>query len=168
MHLRLSKPWRKTSSSRRPCSTACRRKARRARPPCVSANARAEKYIFRGLELNPNTWSIPASAKPLQTRFPHKILPQAPIGVPGSAQAAPAPDPGRVVLLYPRARALHARLTVFAAEGCARPFDSYPGDVDIVPKSMAHFTENIGTDGSEFRVLEIFRTPGLEDFSLDP
>jgi hypothetical protein len=62
----------------------------------------------------------------------------------------------------------HVRLTVFAAEGCARPFDCHPGDVDIVLKSMAYFTGNIGTDGSKFRVLEISRAPGLEDFSLDP
>jgi oxalate decarboxylase/phosphoglucose isomerase-like protein (cupin superfamily) len=59
-----------------------------------------------------------------------------------------------------------ARITVFASGETARTFDYMAGDVGIVPKSMGHYVENL-SDTEEVEMLEIFRGPKFEDFSLD-
>jgi len=66
-----------------------------------------------------------------------------------------------VVLLHQGPRAV----TIFAAEGTARTFDYQAGDVGIVPRNMGHFIENL-SDDEPLEVLEIFRAPKFEDFSL--
>ena len=58
-----------------------------------------------------------------------------------------------------------ARVTVFASSSTARTFNYVAGDVGIVPKSMGHYVENI-SDTEEVEMLEIFRAPKFEDFSL--
>ena len=58
-----------------------------------------------------------------------------------------------------------ARVTVFAAEGNARTFDFFAGDVGIVPRNMGHFIENL-SDDEPLEVLEIFRADQFQDFSL--
>ena len=40
------------------------------------------------------------------------------------------------------------------------------GDVGIVPQNMGHFVENLSED-EEVEMLEIFRAPRFEDFSLE-
>ena len=59
----------------------------------------------------------------------------------------------------------HARVTVFASTNTARTFNYVAGDVGIVPKSMGHYVENM-SDTEEVEMLEIFRAPKFEDFSL--
>jgi len=59
-----------------------------------------------------------------------------------------------------------ARMTVFISGGSARTFDFCPGDVGIVPKSMGHYIENI-SDTEEVEMLEIFKAPRFQDFSLE-
>jgi oxalate decarboxylase/phosphoglucose isomerase-like protein (cupin superfamily) len=40
-----------------------------------------------------------------------------------------------------------------------------PGDVGIVPRTMGHYVENLSQD-EEVEMLEAFRAPRFEDFSL--
>ena len=58
-----------------------------------------------------------------------------------------------------------ARVTIFAANGTARTFNYQAGDIGIVPKNNAHYVENIGDEPVE--MLEVFRAPKFEDFSLE-
>ncbi len=57
-----------------------------------------------------------------------------------------------------------ARMTVFGAQGSARTFDFQAGDVGTVPKSMAHYVENVGDGPLQF--LELFRDERFVDVSL--
>ena len=59
-----------------------------------------------------------------------------------------------------------ARMTVFASSNSARTFNYVAGDVGIVPKSMGHYVENL-SDEEEVEMLEMFRAPNFEDFSLE-
>lgn len=59
-----------------------------------------------------------------------------------------------------------ARVTIFTANSTARTFDYMPGDVGIVPKSMGHYVQNL-SDSEPVEMLEIFRAPRFEDFSLE-
>lgn len=56
------------------------------------------------------------------------------------------------------------RLTVFAAEGNARTMDFTAGDVGYVPKSMAHYVENV--DDTELYFLETFKSSYYSSISL--
>jgi oxalate decarboxylase family bicupin protein len=58
-----------------------------------------------------------------------------------------------------------ARVTVFASSNSARTFNYVAGDVGIVPKSMSHFVEI--SEDEEVEMLEMFRAPRFEDFSLE-
>src|SRR5690606_34053461 len=49
-----------------------------------------------------------------------------------------------------------ARMTVFDAVSNARTFDYVAGDVGYVPKTLAHYIENIGDE--PVRVLNVFHT----------
>jgi oxalate decarboxylase len=57
-----------------------------------------------------------------------------------------------------------ARMTVFTASGRARTFDFHPGDVGYVPRGMAHYIENTGSD--DLRYLELFNSSYYTDISL--
>ena len=55
-------------------------------------------------------------------------------------------------------------MTVFTAGGRARTFDFHPGDVGYVPRGMAHYIENTGSD--DVRFLELFNSAYYADMSL--
>jgi oxalate decarboxylase len=57
-----------------------------------------------------------------------------------------------------------ARMTVFIAAGRSRTFDFHPGDVGYVPRGMAHYIENTGSENLRF--LELFNSAYYADFSL--
>lgn len=57
-----------------------------------------------------------------------------------------------------------ARMTVFGPQGSARTFDFQAGDVGTVPKSMAHYVENVGDGPLQF--LELFHDERFMDVSL--
>jgi oxalate decarboxylase len=57
-----------------------------------------------------------------------------------------------------------ARMTVFTGSGRARTFDFHPGDVGYVPRGMAHYIENTGSDS--LRYLELFNSAYYADLSL--
>ena len=56
-------------------------------------------------------------------------------------------------------------MTVFASSNSARTLDYQAGDVGIVPKSIGHYVENI--DDEKVVMLEMFKAPRFEDFSLE-
>lgn len=58
-----------------------------------------------------------------------------------------------------------ARMTVFDAVSNARTFDFVAGDVGYVPKTLAHYIENIGDE--PVRVLNVFHTAEYKDISLN-
>jgi len=58
-----------------------------------------------------------------------------------------------------------ARMTVFDAVDNARTFDFVAGDVGYVPKTLAHYIENIGDE--PVRVLNVFHTGEYKDVSLN-
>lgn len=58
-----------------------------------------------------------------------------------------------------------ARMTVFDSVDNARTFDFCAGDVGYVPKTLAHYIENVGDE--PVRVLNIFHTGEYHDVSLN-
>ncbi|OYX87048.1 MAG: cupin, partial [Azorhizobium sp. 35-67-5] len=58
-----------------------------------------------------------------------------------------------------------ARMTVFDAVDNARTFDFVAGDVGYVPKTLAHYIENTGTE--PVRALNVFHTGAYRDVSLN-
>lgn len=58
-----------------------------------------------------------------------------------------------------------ARMTVFDATSKARTFNYRAGDVGYVPRTLAHYIENIGD--TPVRVLNVFNTPVYKDVSLN-
>ncbi|GAA5978696.1 hypothetical protein JCM21900_005166 [Sporobolomyces salmonicolor] len=146
-----------------------------------------EKYIFPGHIPG----ELPENKGPYASRrrFTHQLLAQNPIKIPGGEvriqDSKNFPVSTTVaaahVILEPHAlREMHwhpnadewsffirgkARVTVFASGGRARTFNYVPGDVGIVPKNHGHFVENIGDEPLE--MLEIFRAPLFQDFSLN-
>jgi oxalate decarboxylase len=56
-------------------------------------------------------------------------------------------------------------MTVFDAVNNARTFDFVAGYVGYVPKTLAHYIENIGDE--PMRVLNIFHKPEYRDVSLN-
>jgi oxalate decarboxylase len=57
------------------------------------------------------------------------------------------------------------RMTIFASEGRANTVEFSPSDVGYVPRSMAHYIENIGQD--TLRFLEVFSVGEYADVSLN-
>jgi oxalate decarboxylase len=58
-----------------------------------------------------------------------------------------------------------ARMTVFDASSKARTFNYRAGDVGYVPKTLAHYIENIGT--TKVRLLNVFNDPVFKDVPLN-
>jgi oxalate decarboxylase len=56
-------------------------------------------------------------------------------------------------------------MTVFDATSKARTFNYRAGDVGYVPKTLAHYIENIGT--TTVRVLNVFNKPLFKDVPLN-
>jgi oxalate decarboxylase family bicupin protein len=152
-----------------------------------------EKYIFSGTlpDSNPSDAHISQQGiKKSKLGFTHKLLAQKPLSFPGGnvriADTSSFPLSQTVsaahVIIQPGAiREMHwhpnadewsyfirgrARVTVFGSSTAVRTFDYVAGDVGIVPKSMGHYVENLSAT-DELEMLEIFRSPRFEDFSLN-
>ena len=152
------------------------------------ANVVTEKYIFQG--------SIPGSLDSDRSqviaskhRFTHRLLKQKPLKFDGGevrivdstnfpisktvAAAHVIINPGalREMHWHPNADEWSffirgkARVTIFASNGCARTFNYQAGDVMVVLKNHAHYVENVGDRPVE--MLEMFRAPRFEDFSVE-
>lgn len=58
-----------------------------------------------------------------------------------------------------------ARMTVFDATANARTFNYRAGDVGYVPRTLAHYIENIGSE--PVKVINVFTSPRYSDVSLN-
>lgn len=151
-----------------------------------------EKYIFEGSLPGSidEEWPERHGVKKSKHQFTHKMLAQKPIQTPAgevritdtsnfplsttvaAAHVIIKPGGVREMHWHPNADEWsffirgNARITVFASSNMARTFNYTAGDVGIVPKSMGHYVENI-SDTEEVEMLEIFRAPKFEDFSLE-
>ena len=56
-------------------------------------------------------------------------------------------------------------MTVFDATANARTFDFRAGDVGYVPRTLAHYIENVGS--TTVRVLNVFNNPEFKDVALN-
>ena len=56
-------------------------------------------------------------------------------------------------------------MTVFDATANARTFNYRAGDVGYVPKTLAHYIENTGTE--PMQVINVFKSPRYSDLSLN-
>ena len=163
----------------------------RLAPEIFAHVPREERYIFDGSVPGPIEDEVPKKpgVKKSELQFTHKMLAQKPLtfaagevritdttNFPLSTTVAAAhvtikPGAIREMHWHPNADEWsyfirgRARVTVFASSSTARTFDYVAGDVGIVPKSMGHYVENI-SDTEEVEMLEIFRAPRFEDFSL--
>lgn len=154
-----------------------------------------ERYIFQGSLPGSMDDEDPQKKRPAikksKLEFTHKMLAQKPEQLPGggtvritdtsnfpisstvSAAHVTIPPGGlREMHWHPNADEWsyfirgRARVTVFASSNSARTFNYMAGDVGIVPKSMGHYVENLSED-EEVEMLEMFRAPRFEDFSLE-
>jgi oxalate decarboxylase family bicupin protein len=151
-----------------------------------------EKYIFQGSVPSAIELEQPSrrGVRPSRYQFTHKMLDQKPLEATGGhvritdstnfpisktvAAAHLTINPGclRELHWHPNADEWsffikgQARVTVFAASGVSRTFNYVAGDVGIVPRSMAHYVENL-SDEEPVEMLEIFRSSKFEDFSLE-
>jgi oxalate decarboxylase len=151
--------------------------------------AESERYIFPAPLPGPlSSDSIPG-ATPVETSYTWRLMAQEPIRTKGgtvrindsrlfpinttTAAALNEVNPGglRELHWHPNGDEWlyviegQARLGVFAAQGQARTFDLYAGDVGYVPVAMGHYLENIGP--GPLRFLETFKSRQFVDFSLD-
>ena len=148
-----------------------------------------EKYIFQGELPGPIDKERPKTFKKSKHNYTHKMLAQEPKVATGGrvritdsrnfpisktvAAAHLDIEPGamREMHWHPNADEWsyfikgRARVTIFGAKETARTFDYTAGDVGIVPRNMGHFIENLSED-EPLEVLEIFRAPEFQDFSL--
>ncbi|KAH7915558.1 putative oxalate decarboxylase/oxidase [Hygrophoropsis aurantiaca] len=158
-------------------------------PRVFDSLSKKEKYIFRGALPNVAVPGIPSDVPKSKHRFTHKLLAQSPVKTPGgdvrivdtsnfpvsttisAAHVKISPHGLRELHWHPNADEWsffirgRARVTVFAGSGMARTFDYQAGDVGIVPRSLGHYVENVGDE--EVEMLEVFRAPKFEDFSLE-
>ncbi|MFK8253335.1 cupin domain-containing protein [Ancylobacter terrae] len=139
--------------------------------PAPIAQVRAElgavnftdKYVFRASELTPNKFPGGATTVVDSKNFEVTSLAALFIDL----------DPGgmREIHWHPDADEIQyyisgkARMTVFDAVDNARTFDYVAGDVGYVPKTLAHYIENVGDE--PVRVLNVFHTGVYRDVSLN-
>ena len=122
-----------------------------------------DKYVFRASQMQPT--HFPGGAGTVVDALNFKVTNLAALFI--------DLEPGgmREIHWHPYADELQyylggkARMTVFDAVSESRTFDFVGGDVGYVPKTLAHYIENIGDE--PMRVLNIFHLPEYMDISLN-
>jgi oxalate decarboxylase len=125
--------------------------------------AMTDIYVFRGADVAETRWNGGAT----------KIIDSATFKVTPMAFLMIELEPGgmREIHWHPDADEIQyylsgsARMTVFNAVANARTFDYVAGDVGYVPKNLAHYIENTGTE--PVRVLNVFSKGDYRDVSLN-
>ena len=121
------------------------------------------KYVFRGKD-------IPATQWPGGTT---KVIDVKNFNVTSMAMLMIEIEPGgmREIHWHPDSDEIQyyltgqARMTVFNSVANARTFDYTAGDVGYVPKNLAHYIENTGTE--TVHVLNVFNRADYRDISLN-
>ena len=129
----------------------------------LGAASMTDRYVFRGADIAQTKWSGGAT----------KIIDSKKFEITPMAMLMIEIEPGgmREIHWHPDADEIqyylggHARMTVFNAVANARTFDYVAGDVGYVPKNLAHYIENIGTE--PVRVLNVFSKGDYRDVSLN-
>ncbi|WP_300001163.1 cupin domain-containing protein [uncultured Cedecea sp.] len=121
------------------------------------------KYVFRGKDIPATPW--PGGAT--------KVIDVKNFDVTSMAMLMIEIEPGgmREIHWHPDADEIQyyltgqARMTVFNSVANARTFDYTAGDVGYVPKNLAHYIENTGTE--TVHVLNVFNRADYRDISLN-
>lgn len=121
------------------------------------------KYVFRGKDIPATKW--PGGAT--------KIIDVNNFNVTSMAMLMIEIEPGgmREIHWHPDSDEIQyyltgqARMTVFNSVANARTFDYTAGDVGYVPKNLAHYIENTGTE--TVHVLNVFNRADYRDISLN-
>ncbi|PZQ49355.1 MAG: cupin [Rhodovulum sulfidophilum] len=129
----------------------------------LGAASMTDKYVFRGKDVAETKWNGGAT----------KIIDSATFKVTPMAFLMIELEPGgmREIHWHPDADEIQyyisgsARMTVFNAVSNARTFDYVAGDVGYVPKNLAHYIENTGTE--TVRVINVFSKGDYRDVSLN-
>lgn len=120
-------------------------------------------YTFHGSDATPSKWHGGSTAVIDSKNFPATSL--------AALMIELEPGAMREIHWHPDADELQyylegeARMTVFDATSKARTFNYRAGDVGYVPKTLAHYIENIGT--TTVRCLNVFNAPAYKDVSLN-
>ncbi|MBB3772668.1 oxalate decarboxylase [Angulomicrobium tetraedrale] len=129
----------------------------------LGAASMTDKYVFRASQ-------VPANKFPGGST---KVIDSKTFGVTNMAALFIELEPGgmREIHWHPDADEIQyyvsgkARMTVFDAVNNARTFDYVAGDVGYVPKTLAHYIENIGDE--PVLVLNVFSNGVYKDVSLN-
>jgi oxalate decarboxylase len=129
----------------------------------LSAHTMTGKYVFRGKDIEASKW--PGGTT--------KIIDVKTFSVTNMAMLMIEIEPGgmREIHWHPDADEIQyyltgqARMTVFNSVANARTFDYAAGDVGYVPKNLAHYIENTGTE--TVHVLNVFNRPDYRHVSLN-
>ncbi|MFG1395061.1 cupin domain-containing protein [Xanthobacter agilis] len=129
----------------------------------LGAASMTGKYVFRASEVPPKSFAGGAT----------KIIDSKTFEVTNMATLMIDLEPGgmREIHWHPDADEIQyylggkARMTVFDAVNNARTFDYSSGDVGYVPKTLAHYIENVGDE--PMRVLNAFNKGEYKDVSLN-
>lgn len=129
----------------------------------LGADKMTGKYVFRGKDIPASKW--PGGAT--------KVIDVKNFDVTSMAMLMIEIEPGgmREIHWHPDADEIQyyltgqARMTVFNSVANARTFDYTAGDVGYVPKNLAHYIENTGTE--TVHVLNVFNRADYRDISLN-
>ena len=120
-------------------------------------------FTIHGADLTPSQWNGGATTVVDVRNFPFTNMAALIIDL--------EPDAMREIHWHPDADEWQfyiqgeARMTVFDATSKARTFNYRAGDVGYVPKTLAHYIENIGT--TPVRLLNVFNKPEFKDVALN-
>lgn len=122
-----------------------------------------DEYVFRGANAKPDVYEHGSTTVIDAKTFP--VTPLAALIIdlqPGAMREIHWHPDADEIQYYLSGK---CRMTVFDAVHNARTFDFVAGDVGYVPKTLAHYIENIGDE--PVRVLNVFHTPVFRDVSLN-
>jgi len=129
----------------------------------LGADKMTGKYVFRSKDIPVSNWTGGST----------KIIDVKNFDVTSMAMLMIEIEPGgmREIHWHPDADEIQyyltgqARMTVFNSVANARTFDYTAGDVGYVPKNLAHYIENTGTE--TVHVLNVFNRADYRDISLN-
>jgi oxalate decarboxylase len=126
-------------------------------------NPPPQPYVFHASKLAPSKFEGGATKIVDSRQFPETTLSALIIDLEPGAMREIHWHPDSDELQYYLAG--EARMTVFDATANARTFNYRAGDVGYVPRTLAHYIENIGRE--PVKVINVFTSPRYSDVSLN-